>query len=69
MLVRELVDLFSSYTAVRSSPFTATISRPPRLVGRGNTGGKRRERDRAGKEPREYFRVKFFCDVISAKLA
>lgn len=42
---RELADLFSSYTAVRSSPFA--ISKPPRLVGRGRTGVdvRRLERD------------------------
>lgn len=45
---RELADLFSSHTAVRSSPFAMTISKLPRLVGRGRMGMKR-ERDRARK--------------------
>lgn len=40
MLVRELADLFSFHTAVRSSPFAATISRPSRLVEGGKTGGR-----------------------------
>lgn len=43
---RELADLFSSYTAVRSSPFAMTISKLPRLVGKGRTGIDKRRLER-----------------------